>query len=175
MDAVKYKNQLKNNPLPTRFHVGEAQMLWLTSVLQGSAKRWKFVFMHHLFGGGNNYGRGGTAFAFDYEQAQIQALAEQYGVHIFYGHDHLLARGWANGVLYYCCGLAWGGQSNYTLEKTGEDYSGIYPDGFISTSCNSDPPACENNGYVVVEVSSTEVRIQYKSYLGYVIDETVLT
>ena len=37
------------------------------------------------------------------------------------------------------------------------------------------PPACENNGYVIVEVSPTQVKIQYKSYLGDVVDETVLT
>jgi hypothetical protein len=135
----------------------------------------KFIFMHHLFGGGSKYGRGGAAFAFDYEQAQIQALAEQYGAHIFYGHDHLLAKGWANGVLYYCCGCAWGIQFNYIFNKAGDTYNMLYPDGYTSTSCNSIPPACENNGYVVVEVSSTEVRIKYKSYLGYVVNEIVLT
>ena len=175
LDVIKYKDKPAVELSPARFHIGEAQLLWLSSVLQGSSKRWKFIFTHHLFGGGNTYSRGGAAFAFDYEQSQIQALAEQYGAHIFYGHDHLLAKGWANGILYYCCGLAWGGQSNYILEKTGGDYSTLYPDGFTSTSCNSVPPACENNGYVVVEVFPTEVRIQYKSYLGYVVDETVLT
>ncbi|MGB9715800.1 MAG: metallophosphoesterase family protein, partial [Thermodesulfovibrionales bacterium] len=136
---------------------------------QNSTKRWKFVFMHHLFGGGNAYGRGGAAFASDYEQAQIQSLAEQYGAHIFYGHDHLLAKGWANGVLYYCCGCAWGAQFDY------KNYETLYPDGYTSTSCNSNPPACENNGYVVVEVTPTQVKIQYKSYLGYVVDEMVIT
>jgi hypothetical protein len=175
MDAIKYKDIAKIESSAARFHIGEAQLYWLTTVLQNSPQRWKFIFVHHLFGGGNTYGRGGSAFAFDYEQAQIQALAEQYGAHIFFGHDHLLAKGWANGVLYYTCGLAWGGQSDYTLEETGQDYLAIYPDGFTSTSCNSVPPACENNGYMVVEVSSTQVKIQYKSYLGGVIDETVLT
>jgi hypothetical protein len=175
MDVVKYKASKEVKPSPARFHIGEAQLGWLTSVLQNSTQRWKFIFMHHLFGGGNKYGRGGAAFAFDYEQAQIQALAEQYGAHIFYGHDHLLAKDWANGVLYYCCGCAWGGQSNYIIEGTNENYSRLYPDGYTSTSCNSVPPACENNGYVVVEVTPTQVKIQYKSYLGYVVDETVLT
>ncbi|MGB9716782.1 MAG: hypothetical protein ACPL1G_10340, partial [Thermodesulfovibrionales bacterium] len=89
-------------------------------------------------------------------------------------HDHLLAKGWANGVLYYCCGCAWGLQFDY-ITRAGENYSILYPDGFISTSCNSTPPACENNGYVVVEVTPTQVKIQYKSYLGYVVDEMVLT
>jgi hypothetical protein len=174
MDVIKYKNKRKIEPSPSRFHIGEAQLMWLTSVLQNSTQRWKFIFTHHLFGGGTEYGRGGVAFAFDYEQSQIQALAEQYGAHIFYGHDHVFAKGWANSVLYYCCGLAWGLQFNYILEP-GMDYSVIYPDGYISTSCKSKPPACENNGYVIVEVSSTEVRIKYKSYLGYVVDEIILT
>jgi hypothetical protein len=174
MDVVKYKDKSKIDSSPARFHIGEAQLLWLTSVLQNSTERWKFIFMHHLFGGANTYGRGGAAFAFDHEQAQIQALAEQSGAHIFFGHDHLLAKGWANGVLYYTCGLAWGGQSNYISEE-GIPISEFYPDGYTSTSCNSHPPACENNGYMVVEVSSTQVKIQYKSYLGGVIDEMVLT
>lgn len=171
VDVVKYKDKREVEPSRARFHIGEAQLLWLTHVLQNSSKRWKFIFMHHLFGGGNVYGRGGAAFAFDYEQSQIQALAEQYGAHIFYGHDHLLAKGWTNGVLYYCCGCAWGGQFTYTAV----DHSALYPDGFTSTSCNSDPPACENNGYVIVEVSPNEVRIEYKSYLGFVVDEMVVT
>lgn len=175
MDVVKYKDSKKTNRTPARFHIGEAQLGWLNSVLQSSTQRWKFIFMHHLFGGGNTYGRGGSAFAFDHEQSQIQVLAEQNGAHIFYGHDHLLAKGWANGVLYYCCGLAWGGQSDYIIGGTGENYSRLYPDGYTSTSCNSVPPTCENNGYVVVEVTPTQVKIQYKSYLGYVVDETVLT
>jgi|GEM_PF-4852864 len=173
MDVVKYKDSKKVNPSPARFHIGEAQLGWLSSVLHSSTQRWKFIFLHHLFGGGITYGRGGSAFAFDYEQAQIQSLAEQYGAHIFYGHDHLLAKGWANGVLYYCCGLSWGGQSDYITG--GRDYSSLYPDGYTSTSCNSNPPACENNGYIIVEVSPTQVKIQYKSYLGYVVDEIVLT
>jgi hypothetical protein len=175
VDVIKYKDSNKVNPSPARFHIGEAQLLWLTSVLQTSTQRWKFIFMHHLFGGGNSYGRGGVAFAFDYEQSQIQSLAEQYGAHIFYGHDHLLAKGWANGVLYYCCGCAWGCPSDYTVKGSGESYQQLYPDGFTSTSCLSTPPACENNGYVIVEVSSTQFKIQYKSYLGNVVDEMILT
>jgi hypothetical protein len=169
MDVIKYKERKGKKHSPARFHIGEAQLLWLTSVLQNSTKRWKFIFTHHLFGGANTYGRGGSAFAFGYEEAQIQALAEQYSAHIFYGHDHVLAKGWANSVLYYCCGLAWGGQFTYAK------YTTFYPDGYISTSCNSKPPACENNGYVIVEVSSTEVRIKYKTYMGYLLDEMVLT
>lgn len=169
MDVVKYKDKKAIEPSPSRFHIGEEQLLWLTSVLQGSTKRWKFIFMHHLFGGGNNYGRGGAAYAFDYEQSQIQSLAEQYNAHIFCAHDHVLAKGWANSVFYYCCGCAWGGQFNYAK------YTKLYPAGYISTSCNSHPPACDNNGYVIVEVSQTQLKIQYKSYLGNVVDETVLT
>ena len=169
MDVIKYKERKGKKHSPARFHIGEAQLLWLTTVLQNSTQRWKFIFTHHLFGGANTYGRGGSAFAFGYEEAQIQALAEQYSAHIFYGHDHVLAKGWANSVLYYCCGLAWGGQFTYAK------YTTFYPDGYISTSCNSKPPACENNGYVIVEVSSTEVRIKYKTYMGYLLDEMVLT
>jgi hypothetical protein len=171
MDVVKYKEPKKLNPSPARFHIGQAQLDWLTGVLQNSPRRWKFVFMHHLFGGSDNYGRGGAAFAFQYEHAQVQALAEQYGAHVFHGHDHLLAEESANGVLCYCCGLAWGAQLAHAYERADT----LYPNGFIATSCNAEPPACENNGYMVVDVTPTQVTIRYKTYQGAVLLTTVLT
>jgi hypothetical protein len=171
MDAVKYKENRKQNSSPARFHIGTAQLNWLATVLQNSTRRWKFIFMHHLFGGGDNYGRGGAIFAFEYEQAQIQSLAEQHGAHIFHGHDHLLAAEWANGVLYYCCGLAWGAQLAHAYDRAAT----LYPNGFIPTSCHAEPPACENNGYCIVEVTPTQVTITYKTYLGAVLLTTVLT
>jgi len=172
LDAVKYKEPKLKLRSPERFHIGQKQLEWLTSTLQQSSARWKLIFVHHLFGGGNYYARGGAAFAFDYENAQLQALAEQYGAHIFKGHDHLLAEEYAHGVLYYCCGLAWGIQFNYSA-KNGLDT--FYPQGFTATSCRSDPPTCANNGYCVVEVSPTRVKIQYKSYQGNLIRETTLS
>jgi hypothetical protein len=52
-------------------------------------------------------------------------------------------------------GLAWGGQFDYII-RDGQNYSTFYPDGYTSTSCNSVPPACENNRYMVVEVSPAQ-------------------
>lgn len=165
LDCVKYK-ELRGDE--ARFHIGQAQLDWLANVLQGSTRRWKFIFFHHLFGGGNDYGRGGAVFASAHEHAQVQALAEQHGAVIFKGHDHLLASEWANTALYYTCGSP----------CIGRDYKwapSLYPNGYLPLRCNESPPACENNGYVVVEVTATQVTIQYKSHLGHVVDTTVLT
>jgi len=173
LDVVKYKDSRKVRKSPARYHIGEDQLAWLTSVLQNSTARWKLLFAHHLFGGACSYGRGGAAWAQRHEQAQIQALCEQYGAHYIYGHDHLMASEFANGVLYYCAGCAWGLQFPYGTSNH-VDFDVAYPNGFTSTSCKSKPSACDNNGYTVVEVSADQVLIQYKGYKGNVIHETVL-
>jgi hypothetical protein len=176
LDAIKYKDYKKKIPNPSRFHIGAKQLAWVTNTLQNATQRWKFMFFHHLFGGGDNYGRGGAVFAKEYEQAQLHALAVQYGAHFFHGHDHLWAEEMVDGVLYYESGLAWGSQSDY-ITKGAHDkpYSEFYPEGFTSTSCHSIPPGCENNGYVIVEVSPTQVTIWYKNYHGQTIKTTTLT
>lgn len=123
-------NNKESKPVksPARFHIGDRQLHWLESVLSNSSQKWKFLFGHHPFGGADTYGRGGAAYAEEHEQAQIQALAEQYGAHFFYGHDHLPTKGWANGVLYYCCGLAWGLQFDYYVDGTGHSFEDFYPE-----------------------------------------------
>jgi hypothetical protein len=50
----------------------------------------------------------------------------------------------------------------------------LFANGFIPTSCHADPPACENNGYIIVEVTPTQITIQYKDYLGNVIHTRAL-
>jgi hypothetical protein len=169
LDVVKYKETEKNNPTPARFHIGEAQRTWLEEVLRSSSHRWKLIFVHHLFAGCQEYGRGGAAFAYDYEQAIVHDLARQYNAHIFHGHDHLLAAEFADGVLYYCAGCAWGGQFNYGQTPV------CYPDGIIPTSCNARPPACDNNGYAVVTVTSDKLVVTYRGYHGNTVHEIELT
>jgi predicted phosphodiesterase len=171
LDCVKYKDP-KSVKDPARFHIGQEQLAWLTGVLRNSTARWKLVFTHNLFGGGDSYGRGGAAFAYEHGQAQVQALCEQHGAHIFHGHDHLLAKEWAGSVLYYCAGCAWGSQQHYDPNRS--DWPVLYPEGFTPTSCRSTPPTCEQNGYVVVEVDPAQVRIIYKGFRGDVVDEMTL-
>ena len=40
--------------------LGSAQYQWLKQTLEGSRAAWKFVFIHHLVGGGTKEGRGGV-------------------------------------------------------------------------------------------------------------------
>jgi hypothetical protein len=173
LDVVKYKD-FGDHKNPERFHIGNAQLSWLQSVLAGSTQKWKFLFMHHVFGGDGGYGRGGATFAFQYEQAQVQALCEQYGVQVmFRGHDHLVAVENANNVLYYVAGLACGPPI--------KDYSWatpIYPDGYLAPGCdrwNADAKECTSWGYAIVDVTPTKVTIQYKNIYGEVLQTDTVT
>lgn len=103
-----------------RFTLGRAQYDWLQKTLAGSGARFKFVFIHHLVGGGDRQGRGGAeavpffewggrdldgrdAFA---EQRPgwpmpIHPLLVKQGVNaVFHGHDHFYARQEVDGVIY---------------------------------------------------------------------------
>ena len=99
---------------------GEAQYRWLVSTLTSSRARYKFVFSHHMVGGGTAEVRGGAAFADLFEwggrnrdgswgfdtyrpgwPTPIQQLLRDTGVNIwFHGHDHLYAREEVDGVVY---------------------------------------------------------------------------
>ena len=94
--------------------LGDDQKNFLESTLQNSTAPWKFIFAHHLFGGDDDwvpgYGRGNANHALKYEQAEIQAMMELYGVQaFFYGHDHVFSMSRANGIPYICCGNAGSG------------------------------------------------------------------
>lgn len=102
------------NPKPQQngwsWTLGAQQYFWLKRTLEQSTARFKFVFAHHLIGGGlGNQSRGGIAHAPYFEwgglntngtygfaterpgwPAPIQTLLLQNGVQAFFhGHDHL--------------------------------------------------------------------------------------
>lgn len=98
---------------PWAWTLGKAQYDWLTSVLQNSKAKFKFVFMHHLVGGTMDcLARGGAEVCSYYEWGgnnidgtygftqqrpgwamPIQDLLLQYGVTaVFHGHDHLFVK-----------------------------------------------------------------------------------
>lgn len=111
-----------------------AQYLWLASTLLGSSSTWKFVFLHHLVGGVNNYGRGGiecvkhsVAGKASYEMGgedgdgndvwstyrpgvawslgPLHDLFVQTGVNVaFHGHDHCGVRQLLDDVVYHTIG-----------------------------------------------------------------------
>jgi len=168
LDVVKYKDSKQVNNSASRFHIGEEQLSWLTSVLENSTHKWKLIFAHHLFGGGSAYGRGGATCALQNEQAQIQALAETHGAHFFHGHDHLLSAEYASSVFYYCAGLACGQLLDY---KNWADRA--YPSGYVLPSTDSSP--IKDLGYVIVDATPSTLTITYKTYLGAVVQIDRLT
>lgn len=100
--------------------LGEAQYRWLTSVLEKSPARLRFVFLHHLVGGESREGRGGVEASHFYEWGgcdldgrdtfashrpnwpmPIHELLKKHGVGVvFHGHDHFYARQERDGIVY---------------------------------------------------------------------------
>lgn len=99
--------------------LGDAQYRWLDKTLSESKARWKFVFCHHVLGGGRGGiecaplfewggrgGRGGDEFGARRPgwAEPIHRLMAKSGVTIFFqGHDHLYARQELDGVVYQTC------------------------------------------------------------------------
>ena len=100
--------------------LGAAQYEWLVKQLQTSRAQFRFVFIHHLIGGGGTERRGGIESAPFFEWGgrdangrdqfaqrrpgwamPIHALMVKYGVNVvFHGHDHLFAHQELDGVVY---------------------------------------------------------------------------
>ena len=96
--------------------IGDEQYAWLTSVLEGSKAKYKFVFAHHVMG----TGRGGVEVSTNYEwggkdpkgqttfaeqrpnwELPIHDLMVKHGVSIFFqGHDHIFVTQERDGVIY---------------------------------------------------------------------------
>jgi len=99
--------------------LGEEQYRWFSQTLAESKARWKFVFCHHVLGGG----RGGIERAPYFEwggkdrdgadrfaekrpgwDLPIHPLMVKHGVTIFFqGHDHIFAHQELDGVVYQSC------------------------------------------------------------------------
>jgi len=89
--------------------LGGEQLAWLQKTLELSDSKWKFIFAEHLVGGEtdaltSNFwkGRGSIkatdddtpAGIYKGEQAQVDALMQQYGAQIFFsGNDHIASIG----------------------------------------------------------------------------------
>jgi len=100
--------------------LGREQYDWLRSTLEKSDARFKFVFLHHLVGGGGRDARGGVEAAPFFEwggtsldgkrefadkrpgwPAPIHQLLVKANVSaVFHGHDHLYARQALDGITY---------------------------------------------------------------------------
>jgi hypothetical protein len=100
--------------------LGEEQYRWLKHTLEASHAKYKFVFIHHLVGGGTPECRGGAEAAPLYEwggknpdgsdgfqqnrpgwPAPIhQMLSQNHATAVFHGHDHLYVKQDRDGIVY---------------------------------------------------------------------------
>ena len=139
---------------------GDAQYQWLKQTLEQSTAKWKFVFAHHVNGGG----RGGVEVAGLYEwggenkdgtwgfseqrpgwEMPIHQLMVQNGVTIFFqGHDHMFVRQQLDGVTYQT--------TPYPADPT-------Y--GFDKADCITSGDLVPCSGYVRVSVCESSVLVEY--------------
>ncbi len=153
--------------------LGERQYHWLKQTLEGSTKRFKFVFAHHLAGGLVDYSRGGAkgakyvewgGYAIDgvtwrfderrpgWEKPIHQLMADTGVTVFFHGHDHVFATEQLDGVVY-----------QETPHAANDDY-GI---GFASNP--TDYPGAvlvANSGHLRVTVAPEGATVEYvRSFL----------
>jgi hypothetical protein len=139
---------------------GDAQYHWLRQTLEQNTAKWKFVFAHHVNGGG----RGGVEVADLYEwgghnnqgvwefdaerpgwEMSIHQLMVQNEVNIFFqGHDHVFARQELDGVTYLT--TPYPADPHYAADKASHFTSGDVLPG---------------SGYTRVTVSDAFVQIEY--------------
>ena len=120
--------------------LGAEQYEWLRRTLETSKARFKFVFTHHLVGGGTREGRGGAEAAQFFEwggrdldgrntfaqqrpgwPAPIHDLLVKHGGSIvFHGHDHLYVRGERDGIVYQL--VPQPGHSRYDNTRSAAEY-----------------------------------------------------
>jgi hypothetical protein len=150
--------------------LGSAQYQWLRGVLEGSDKRHKFVFAHHLAGGMANYSRGGALgahfvewggydvganppYTFDANRPgwgkPIHQLFVDTGVTAFFhGHDHVYAQEQLDGIVY-----------QEVPHAANDDYGWGFADNRTQYYVGAD--LVQNSGYINVTVGPTCVVVDY--------------
>lgn len=154
-----------------RWHwtLGDVQYNWLKTTLENSTADYKFLFMHHMTGGTEDYIRGGayaapfcewggynengTTYAFNTRRpgwsATIhQVLVDNHVSAVFHGHDHQYAYEIRDGIVY---------QSLPAAGFSGNGFN-IYDE--------SDPLTLRvlpSQGHLRVSVSPTETTVEYIS------------
>lgn len=153
--------------------LGEQQYRWLEQTLAGSKAKFKFVFIHHLVGGLDQSGRGGSEAAGLYEwggknkdgkeefstkrpgwSMPIHALLVKHGVSaVFHGHDHFFAHQELDGIVYQL--VPQPGHPGFERLRNVEEY-GYFRGTFL-------PPS----GHIRVAVSPEKATVSYvRSYLA---------
>jgi len=147
--------------------LGRQQYEWLKATLEASRARFKFVFIHHLAGGGDSNGRGGVEAAryfewggsdpdgryeFDtrrpgWKMPIHQMLVDNKVSVVFHGHDHFFAKQDLDGVVYQL--VPQPGHNRYGNVRTAQEYG--YLKGKILAG----------SGHLRVAVSPDNVTIDY--------------
>lgn len=148
--------------------LGEDQYQWLKRTLENSRAKFKFVFIHHLSGGTDAQGRGGSEAAPLYEwggrnpdgtdgfkqnrpgwPAPIHQLLVRSRVNIvFHGHDHFYAKQDLDGIVYQECPQP-GAPGNGRAPRSAAEYG--YTHGTILGS----------SGHLRVKVAPAGVAVDY--------------
>ena len=151
-----------------RWHwtLGLTQYNWLRQTLENSNATYKFLFMHHMTGGTDDYIRGGayavpycewggynedgTTYAFNTKRSGWYAPIEQVLVEngvtaVFHGHDHQYAYEKRDGIVY---------QSLPSAGFSGNGF-GIYSNGGYTIQAKPSP------GHLRVTVSPSQTTVDY--------------
>lgn len=152
--------------------LGKEQYDWLSKTLAGSKARYKFVFIHHLVGGLDDQGRGGSEAASLYEWGgkgkdgkdefkdkrpgwamPIHQLLVKHKVSVvFHGHDHFYAHQELDDVVYLM--VPQPGQQGFDRVRNAEEY------GYVRGELL--PPS----GHIRVTVAADQATVEYvRAYL----------
>jgi len=146
--------------------IGDEQYQWLNQVLESSQADFKFVFSHHLVGGLDTNGRGGTEAAKYYEWGGLnkdgswgfderrpdwdkpihQMMVDNDVTILFHGHDHFFAKQDLEGIVYQLVP-----QPSHPSDRKGHDSEYGYIDGVFLPS----------SGHLRVAVSDNRVTVDY--------------
>lgn len=152
--------------------LGKEQYDWLAKTLAGSKAKLKFVFIHHLVGGLDENGRGGSEAAVLYEwggkgkggedefkakrsgwEMPIHQLLVKHKVSaVLHGHDHFFAKQELDGIIYLM--VPQPGHPGFDRLRNADEYGYIRGE-FL-------PPS----GHIRVTVSSEKAAVEYvRAYL----------
>ena len=152
--------------------LGETQYRWLQRTLEDSRARFKFVFIHHLVGGGDGNARGGVEVAKYFEWGGLsrdgspdftaqrpgwakpihELLRDAHVAVVFHGHDHFFAKQELDGVVYQL--VPQPGHPCPNATRLAEEYS--YSNGKI----------VNGSGYLRVTVSAPKVTVDFRRTLA---------
>jgi len=168
LDPFSFTNK-KPQEVNWNWTLGKEQYDWLGNTLKQSKAKYKFVFIHHLVGGIDEFARGGAGAAPFYEwggkdpkglysfnemrpdwEMPIQQMLKENGVDIvFHGHDHFYAREELDGIIYQLVPQPSSKGKKQNSKVLADEYG--YKDGVLLSS----------PGFLRVTVTSNFAKIDY--------------